>query len=120
MHTAVERELLLDLVGSVGCVFGYEFYNWLGDAGYRDAFRLLHPSAAEYSWVGRTGDGYRYDHAFTSAALADQVDACDYVHEPRTARLTDHSGLSLQLAMSPLEPLLVSDPIVTPEPETLF
>ncbi|MFI6694967.1 endonuclease/exonuclease/phosphatase family protein [Streptomyces sp. NPDC050433] len=100
--------------------FEYEFYNWLGDAGYRDAFRLLRPTAADYSWVGRTGDGYRYDHAFASTALADKVIACDYVHEPRTARLTDHSALSLQLAVTPLQPLLVSDPTATPEPETLF
>jgi exodeoxyribonuclease III len=36
-----------------------------------DAFRHLHPHACEYSWVGRTGDGYRYDHAFCSQALRD-------------------------------------------------
>lgn len=97
--------------------FEYAFYMWLGDVGYRDAFRLLHPTAAEYSWVGRTGDGYRYDHAFTSASLVDQVTECAYVHEPRIERLTDHSALALQLAVSPLETLLVSDPTATPEPE---
>ncbi|ARF59556.1 endonuclease/exonuclease/phosphatase [Streptomyces gilvosporeus] len=98
--------------------FEYAFYTWLGEAGYRDAFRLLHPTADEYSWVGRTGDGYRYDHAFTSGTLGDQVAACSYVHEPRTDRLTDHSALSLQLAVTPVAPLLVSDPTTTPGPET--
>lgn len=73
--------------------FEYDFYRWLGEAGYRDAFRLLHPTATEYSWVGRTGDGYRYDHAFVSGALAGEVTVCAYVHESRTqTRLTDHSG----------------------------
>lgn len=100
--------------------FEYEFYRWLGKAGYRDAFRQLHPTAAEHSWVGRTGDGYRYDHAFISTDLVDQIIACNYVHEPRTTRLTDHSALSLQLPLSPIEPLVVSDPTVTPEPGTLF
>ncbi|GGO89618.1 hypothetical protein [Wenjunlia tyrosinilytica] len=101
--------------------FEYDFHRWLGEAGYRDAFRLLHPAAAEYSWVGRTGDGYRYDHAFVSGALERETGGCAYVHEPRTqTRLTDHSGLSLQLSLPGAQPLLVSNPTAAPEPDTLF
>ncbi|QMU73938.1 endonuclease/exonuclease/phosphatase [Streptacidiphilus sp. P02-A3a] len=101
--------------------FEYGFYSWLGDNGYHDAFRRLHPGDREYSWVGRTNDGYRYDHAFVSDPLSGLVDDCTYVHEPRTVtRLSDHSGLSLRLAVAGDEPLVVFDPTVLPEPETLF
>lgn len=90
----------------------YAFYTGLGASGYRDAFRLLSPDAAEYSWVGRTGDGYRYDHAHVSAPLADSVSGCRYVHETRTSqdRLTDHSALTVELALTAAEPLPVTDP----------
>ena len=101
--------------------FEYGFYRWFGDNGYRDAFRHLHPDAPEYSWVGRTQDGYRYDHVFVSGPLTGTVQECVYVHEPRTdTRLSDHSGLSLRLALAGDEPLVVSDPTAPPEPETLF
>jgi exodeoxyribonuclease III len=101
--------------------FEYDFYRWLGEAGYRDAFRLRHPAATEYSWVGRTGDGYRYDHAFVSGALEGEVGGCAYVHETRTqTRLTDHSGLSLQLSLLGAPRLLISNPTAAPEPDTLF
>ncbi|WP_346265796.1 endonuclease/exonuclease/phosphatase family protein [Streptomyces chryseus] len=90
----------------------YEFYTGLAAAGYRDAFRLLAPEALEYSWVGRTGDGYRYDHAHVSGPLAGDVASCRYVHEPRTGedRLTDHSALTVALAVNAVEPLDVKDP----------
>lgn len=83
--------------------FEYEFYNWFESALYVDAFRALHPDVLDYSWVGRTGDGYRYDHAHVSGQLADRLRGCSYVHEPRTmeGRLTDHSALSLRLALVP-------------------
>jgi len=103
--------------------FEYGFYTWLGDHGYWDAFRVLHPEAAEYSWVGRTGDGYRYDHAHVSAELGDAVRGCLYVHEPRTGadRLTDHSALSLQLAVAPTASLDVTGPVgVTDATPALF
>ncbi|MFD8967348.1 endonuclease/exonuclease/phosphatase family protein [Streptomyces sp. NPDC059568] len=92
--------------------FEYGFYEWFGAAGYRDAFRVLQPAALEYSWVGRTGDGYRYDHAHVSTPLADTVRGCSYVHEPRTMenRLTDHSALSVQLAVTPAGLLPTADP----------
>lgn len=84
----------------------YDFYKWFAEAGYVDAFRRLHPYAAEYSWVGRTGDGYRYDHVHVSESLTDTVRSCLYIHEPRTmeTRLTDHSALTVQLDLTPVFP----------------
>lgn len=93
--------------------FEYRFYRWFAEAGYTDAFRALHPEALDYSWVGRTGDGYRYDHAHVSAQIATSARACSYVHEVRTGpdRLTDHSALSLSLALHPTAPLPVTIPV---------
>ncbi|MER5904344.1 endonuclease/exonuclease/phosphatase family protein [Streptomyces mirabilis] len=102
--------------------FEYGFYQWLGEAGYRDAFRQLHPEASEYSWVGRTGDGYRYDHAHVSDSLGRVLRGCSYVHEPRTGpdRLTDHSALAVQLDVSPAALLTVTDPAESTAAGALF
>lgn len=77
----------------------YEFYNNLSKYQLRDAFRFLHPNIHEYSWVGHTGDGYRYDHCFVSENLLGFLKECYYYHEPRKLfdenekKLSDHSAL---------------------------
>lgn len=98
--------------------FEYDFYEAFGATGYTDAFRKLHPGALEYSWVGKTGDGYRYDHAHVSAGLGGALLGCSYVHEPRSGpdRLTDHSALSVELALTTAAPLPVTDPTRAEEP----
>jgi exodeoxyribonuclease III len=101
--------------------FEYDFYQALTDAhGLTDAFRHLHPDDAEYSWVGRTGDGYRYDHAFCSRQLGDRITSCEYLHQPRADRLSDHSALTLRLDLASPGVLPVSDPAAAAEPPTLF
>lgn len=64
-----------------------------------------------------------------SAALAERLTGCEYVHETREltedgSRLTDHSGLAVRLMLTATGALLTSDPATaaTPaEPEpTLF
>ncbi|NJQ04036.1 endonuclease/exonuclease/phosphatase [Streptomyces lonarensis] len=100
--------------------FEYEFYDWLTQAGYHDAFRLRHPDADAYSWVGRTGDGYRYDHIFVSDPLTRTVVECSYLHEPRAARLTDHSAMTVRLELPVTNALVVSDPSDPPPAEALF
>ncbi|MDQ1019004.1 endonuclease/exonuclease/phosphatase [Streptomyces afghaniensis] len=99
--------------------FEYGFYEFLRAAGYQDAFRALHPDELEYSWVGRTGDGYRYDHAHVSEPLAAVLHECSYTHDVRIGddRLTDHSALSVSLAVRPTTPLTVVPPLtVAAEP----
>ena len=101
--------------------FEYDFYRALiAEHGFTDAFRQLHPAAAEYSWVGRTGDGYRYDHAFCSAILTPAIRSCQYLHEPRTSRLSDHSALTVGLTVQPPPALAVPDPATATAPATLF
>jgi exodeoxyribonuclease-3 len=101
--------------------FEYDFYRALcADHGFVDAFRQLHPDAVEHSWVGRTGDGYRYDHVFCSAALAPSITGCEYLHQPREERLSDHSALTVSLTLRPSSALPVSDPVAAVTPATLF
>jgi hypothetical protein len=83
-------------------------------------FRHLHPHDAEYSWVGRTGDGYRYDHAFCSRPFRDLITDCRYVHQPGQDKLSDHSALTMRLSLAPPQELPVSDPAAEAEPPTLF
>jgi exodeoxyribonuclease-3 len=101
--------------------FEYDFYHALTTRhDLTDAFRHLHPDAAEHSWVGRTGDGYRYDHAFCSAHLAHAITSCGYLHEPRTSGLSDHSALTATFAVPAPPELTVSDPAAATAPATLF
>ena len=101
--------------------FEYDFYrNLAGPHGLTDAFRHLHPRDAEYSWVGRTGDGYRYDHAFCARSLREHITACGYLHQPRQDKLSDHSALSLRLTLPPPQPLLTCHPVNATAQATLF
>ncbi|GHG94461.1 hypothetical protein [Streptomyces rubradiris] len=93
--------------------FEYDFYRWLMRVGYVDAVRALRPRAREYSWFGRRGDGFRYDHAHVSRALAPTLRSCVYAHGVRTdhkPQLTDHSALTVSLAVQPSAPLSVTSP----------
>jgi exodeoxyribonuclease-3 len=76
----------------------YAFYEHILASGFQDAFRLVAPTTCEYSWVGRTGDGYRYDHCFVSGDMEPMVVNCCYDHSPRLTGLSDHSALILELA----------------------
>jgi exodeoxyribonuclease-3 len=101
--------------------FEYDFYRALSaEHGLTDAFRHVHPEAAEHSWVGRTGDGYRYDHAFCSADLTASISNCEYLHEPRHDKLSDHSALTAGLTLQPPAVLAVSSPVTAATPATLF
>jgi endonuclease/exonuclease/phosphatase family metal-dependent hydrolase len=64
--------------------------------GWRDAFRALHGyQRRDRSWAMRTGFGYRLDHIIVSPEL--QPVECDYVHDWRTERLSDHSAMWARL-----------------------
>jgi exodeoxyribonuclease-3 len=73
-----------------------------------------------HSQVGRTGDGYRYDHAFCSRSLVDVLRTCDYVAEPRLSRLSDHSALTVRLSIEPIVNRSVSDAKASLQPLSLF
>jgi exodeoxyribonuclease-3 len=97
----------------------YEFYRDLLHAGWVDAYRLRSPAAIEHSWVGYEGDGYRYDHTFVSAELAGRILNCAYIHETRELAITDHSAMTLALALAGAQRLNVGEPL-SGERATLF
>lgn len=76
----------------------YDFYDHLKALGYEDAFSHCNPGVQDYSWVGRTNDGYRYDYCFVHSSLLDYVTECFFIHETRLKRLTDHSAIVLTLS----------------------
>jgi endonuclease/exonuclease/phosphatase family metal-dependent hydrolase len=65
--------------------------------GWRDAFRSLHGyERRDRSWVPYyRGPGYRLDHIIVSAGLRPL--ACDYVHDWRERKLSDHSAIWAEL-----------------------
>ena len=78
----------------------YRFYDFFINMKYADAFRQCYPELNEYSWVGRTNDGYRYDYFFVSGLLTDKIRDCYFLHETRsTNKITDHSAVLLELGL---------------------
>jgi len=73
------------------------FYNRLGKYGFVDAFRFFYPEEKEYSWFGREGNGYRFDHIFVSKNILPLIKNCFYIHEPRLEKLSDHSAMYLEI-----------------------
>ncbi|MCG2690095.1 hypothetical protein L6252_02330 [Candidatus Parcubacteria bacterium] len=81
----------------------YDFYNSLSQKySFIDAFRHFFPKEQAYSWFGRSGDGYRYDHCFVSPDLSENLAECYYLHEPRETGLSDHSAMILRLKLNSL------------------
>lgn len=78
----------------------YDALDQLAALGLVDVFAELHPGEQAHSWIGRTGNGYRYDYAFVSPDLMGSVRRCDYLHEPRERGLSDHAALLLVMAGS--------------------
>jgi exodeoxyribonuclease III len=81
-------------------VFGeweYRFYESFLQNGLVDAYRVIFPHTQDYSWFGREGDGYRFDHMFISQSLQRYLKECKYIHEPRIQILSDHSVICMKL-----------------------
>jgi endonuclease/exonuclease/phosphatase family metal-dependent hydrolase len=67
--------------------------------GWRDAFRALHGYARrDRSWAPPTGFGYRLDHILLSPGL--EPLECEYVHDWRTGRLSDHAAMWARVAVA--------------------
>lgn len=75
-----------------------------------DAHKLCSPDVQAYSWIGRTGDGYRYDYFHVGRALARRITASAYLHETREQRLTDHAAVTLTLTAGRVGRLTTGNP----------
>jgi exodeoxyribonuclease III len=64
----------------------------LAEHGYRDAFRTVHGyMRRDRSWLYPHGKmGYRLDHILVRGL---EIEACDYRHDLRERRLSDHSAI---------------------------
>lgn len=71
----------------------YDFYDDILSSGFTDAFRCINGGKQDYSWVGRTGDGYRYDYCFVSDQLKPSLRVCKFIHKIHELKLTDHSAI---------------------------
>lgn len=80
----------------------YAFYESFLSYGLLDAYRCIHPVEKEYSWFGRGGNGYRFDHIFLSEQLSLSIRECSYLQEPKGNGLSDHAAMRLRLAFFPM------------------
>jgi exonuclease III len=69
----------------------------LMDAGWTDLWRAANPSAREFTWFSRLGNGFRVDHALASPSLRDRVQEVRYSHREREEGVSDHSPLCLRI-----------------------
>jgi endonuclease/exonuclease/phosphatase family metal-dependent hydrolase len=71
----------------------------LRSLGFCDAYRAVRGwEARDRSWTYPNGGGYRLDHLLVRGA--DRIGAAAYVHELRTAGLSDHSALVAEVAFA--------------------
>ncbi|GAB1639652.1 endonuclease/exonuclease/phosphatase family protein [Krasilnikovia sp. MM14-A1259] len=79
--------------------FEYAFLDTLAQLGLADPHQRLRPGVQAHSWIGRGGNGYRFDYLHIGAALTDRVTYCAYLHEPREQGLSDHAALAATLRL---------------------
>jgi exodeoxyribonuclease III len=77
--------------------FEFALLDGLRERGLIDAYDHVAPGEQAYSWIGRTGDGYRYDYLHAGPGLAGLIGTCSYLHETRQLGLTDHAAMTLAL-----------------------
>lgn len=82
----------------------YDSLDQLASAGLSDVFAELNPGVQAHSWIGRTGDGYRYDYAFVSDPLSSSIVSCEYIHDSRERGLSDHAGVLMRLSAAAFVP----------------
>lgn len=77
----------------------YKFYDNILDLNFIDCFKYMNPNTLDYSWIGRTGNGYRYDYAFCESSIESHILNCFFLHSPRLDKLSDHSALILEMGI---------------------
>ncbi len=77
--------------------FEFGLLEALEQHGFVDTHQHCAPGVQAHSWIGRTGDGYRYDYFHVGRELGGRIEGCAYLHETREQRLTDHAAVSLSL-----------------------
>jgi exodeoxyribonuclease-3 len=99
--------------------FEFGLLEQLAAHGLVDAHDQCSPGEQPHSWIGRTGDGYRYDYFHVGQELAGHIASCAYLHETREQRLTDHAAVTLTLSLDGVVRLETRDPTAKDD-ATLF
>ncbi len=66
--------------------------------GLIDAWRKVHGEKKEYTWFSNAGNGFRLDHFFIDENLSERIVNCEYKHNYREEKISDHSMMILELA----------------------
>jgi exodeoxyribonuclease III len=100
--------------------FEYGLLDTFTTMGLMDAYETWAPGDQQYSWVGRTGDGYRYDYFHFGRNLLPYLAGCTYLQETRETRLTDHAAVTVAVSVEVSTRLDTRDPRTESEPMALF
>lgn len=65
--------------------------------GWVDAWRLLKPDAADFTWFSSTGNGFRVDHGHLSPSMVPRLVRAFHSHDERKSRISDHASLIVDL-----------------------
>ena len=74
-----------------------EYLGLLEQAGHIDAWREINGDKREYTWFSNGGNGFRIDHAFVTPSLSNKLINVRYLHDLRVNRVSDHSGLFVEI-----------------------
>ena len=77
----------------------YDMFDILKENRYIESYNCLYPGKQVYSWIGRTGNGYKYDYVFVSQSMKKLIQTCSYIDTTREGdcKLTDHSAVEIKL-----------------------
>lgn len=75
----------------------YDFWNNLN---YIDTYDHKSDSNYEHTWIGRTGNGYRYDYILSSKKNSNRINKRQILEEPKFLGLTDHFGIEIELILT--------------------
>jgi exonuclease III len=87
--------------------FEYAMLDALESHGLVDAHAHCQPDVQAHSWIGRGGNGYRFDYFHVGSAFTDRITSCSYLHGPREQKLTDHAAVALALEIPARERLSI-------------
>ena len=77
--------------------FHADYLDKIENENLYDAWRHIHNDKKEFTWYSNVGIGFRIDHFFVHNDLKEKVKSCDYIHDYREQKITDHSMMTLEL-----------------------
>ncbi|MGB4588922.1 MAG: endonuclease/exonuclease/phosphatase family protein [Clostridiaceae bacterium] len=75
-----------------------QYMDAIEQRGYVDAWRFIHHDEREYTWYSNKGNGFRVDHAFINSNYKNNIVVCNYSHNERINKSSDHSLIAIEVA----------------------